>query len=477
MTSSQTSGMSPNVLRIENFINGEFRDTVDHFHSINPATGEPCAVVPDSGPEDIELAVIAAKNAFSKWSNTKMADRCRILFKVADLIEANLKELALYESIDQGKPLSLAEQAEIPRAAYNFRHFATTVQSSHDKAFVTTHENGLLNYTIHEPVGVVGVITPWNLPLVVLTFKLAPALAYGNTVVAKPSEMTSMTAYKLCHIFKEAGLPAGVVNIVFGRGRNTGPALIDHKLVDAISFTGGTVTGTGIAERAAKNVKKLSLELGGKNPAIVFNDVDLNCVIPQLLRSCFLNQGEICLCTSRLYVQSDIYDEFLERFVSEARKLKVGDPLDSDTFMGPLISKEHLDKVFSYVNIAKAEGATIHCGGTFERNLPSHNANGYFFRPTIVSGVTDESRCLEEEIFGPFVCVMPFKSEEEVIRRANDTVYGLSATGVDTQCQHFAPSGQQGQGGHGVVQHLDEAQPTHALWRKQNVRLGARRDL
>eukprot|EP00054_Salpingoeca_dolichothecata_P019272 m.119653 g.119653 ORF g.119653 m.119653 type:complete len:483 (-) comp23192_c0_seq1:104-1552(-) len=413
---------------LSNFINGEFVACANHIESLNPATGALYARVPDSDASDVELAVQAAEKAFPSWSKTTRQYRSDMLNKIAQAIEAKLDEFALAESCDQGKPVSLAKRVDIPRACYNFRFFAgailySTEKSTHQEQFST------INVVTRNPVGIAGLITPWNLPLYLLTWKIAPALATGNVVVCKPSELTSVTAFLMAQVMKEVGLPPGVCNIVFGYGHTVGSAIVSHPKIPLVSFTGGTVTGKRISELSAPFQKRLSLELGGKNPALVFDDVDLEAVVSNLLISSFANQGEICLCSSRLYVQKSIFDKFIELFVKGAREIVVGAPDDPNTKMGALVSKQHLEKVRSYVAIAKEEGAKIHCGeGVDELQLPEANKQGYFMRPTIVTGLTDDSRCIQEEIFGPVVCVMPFDTEEEVVGRANNTIYGLSAT-------------------------------------------------
>ncbi|RWS27313.1 aldehyde dehydrogenase family 8 member A1-like protein [Leptotrombidium deliense] len=413
-----------NVVKIRNFVNGQFTDCNDYIESLNPSTGDVLALIPNSGEHEVQSAVAAAKAAFNSWSKTSVDERARILFKIADLIETQNDQLAYDESLDQGKPVWLSKTMDIPRAVANFRHFATAIKCDNEIASMTP-EN-VVNYTIHEPVGVAGIITPWNLPLYLLTFKLAPAIAYGNTVVAKPSEITSLTAFKLCKIFEEAGLPSGVINVIFGHGRTAGEALVKHPDVNLISFTGSTATGIRIAETTAPFFKKLSLEMGGKNAAIVFNDVDVAAIVPSILRSSFLNQGEICLSSSRIYVQKDIFQLFVQSFVSEMKKLKVGDPFDKDVFIGPLVSKQHLEKVKSYLDISVAEKADIF--STYDLSLPAHCKNGYFFPPTVITNISNDSRCMTEEIFGPIVCILPFDTETEVIQKANGVKYGLSAT-------------------------------------------------
>ncbi|XP_043932203.1 2-aminomuconic semialdehyde dehydrogenase [Protopterus annectens] len=415
-------------LMLQNFIGGTFSPSVNYMDSYDPATGEVYCKVPDSGRVEVEAAVNAAKEAFPAWSSKSHTDRSSILNKVADLIESHLEELAQAESKDQGTTITFARTVGIPRAVYNFRFFASCILH-HTTECTQMDHLGCLHYTTRTPVGVAGLISPWNLPLYLLTWKIAPAIAVGNTVVAKPSEMTSVTAWMMCRLLSEAGVPPGVVNIVFGIGPRAGEALVSHPEVSLISFTGSTVTAQKITEKSAPYCKKLSLELGGKNPAIIFDDADLNECIPTTVRSSFANQGEICLCTSRIFVQRHVYNEFLQKYVEAARKWKVGPPSDPTACMGALISKEHLEKVRKYVKIAQAEGAKVLCGeGVDSLNIPEQNRNGYFMLPTIITGIKDESRCMQEEIFGPVVCVVPFDTEEDVIQRANNVTYGLCAT-------------------------------------------------
>ncbi|KAK3578193.1 hypothetical protein CHS0354_015244 [Potamilus streckersoni] len=413
-------------LVIQNFINGKFVPSKQFIDSYNPATGKVWAKIPDSDATDVDIAVTAADDAFPGWSATPIQQRSKILLKIADLLESRLDEFAVLESRDQGKPLSLSRTVDIPRAIYNFRFFATSVLHDLNRSSILDAVDAV-NYTVRHPVGVAGLISPWNLPLYLLTFKIAPAIAMGNTVVAKPSEMTSVTAWKLCEIFNEAGLPPGVVNIVFGIGPKAGETIVKHPKVPLISFTGGTVTAEKLRLAAAPFCKKLSLELGGKNPAVIFSNTDLEKCVEVTIRSSFLNQGEICLCTSRIYVQREIYSKFVEKFVEAAKNLKVGDPMDQKTFTGALISKEHLAKVKSYVELAEKEGASILCGKE-PLELPEENQGGYFMRPTVITDVKDDSRLITEEIFGPVTCILPFDTEEEVIRRANGVRYGLCAT-------------------------------------------------
>jgi len=409
-------------LRLGNFIGGEFRAPVSglYFDDVNPATTEVIAEVPDSDERDIDNAVRAAKAAFPAWSKTPAAERSRLLLNLAVLVEQNLDELARMESIDNGKALSLAKKLDIPRAVLNFRFFATAILHQASEAHVT--DAAALNYTLRQPLGVVGLISPWNLPLYLLSWKIAPAIAAGNTCIAKPSELTPLTANRLAELSIEAGIPPGVINIVHGYGAKAGRALTCHDDVAAISFTGGTVTGAAVAANAAPRFKKISLELGGKNPNLIFADADLDDAVATSIRSSFWNQGEICLCGSRIFVERSIHDVFVERLVAATKKLRIGDPLDEATDIGALISDAHLRKVMGYIDLAKQEGGTIVTGGN------RVDRPGYFLEPTIVTGLGCDCRVLQEEIFGPVVTITPFDDEEEAVRFANSTRYGLSAT-------------------------------------------------
>ena len=409
-------------MQLANFIGGTFVPprSGEYFDDINPATAEVIAQIPDSDERDVDDAVRAAKAAFPAWSQKTAIERSNLLLKLADLIERNLDELARIESIDNGKTLSLAKRLDIPRAVANFRFFATAILHQSSDAHMT--DAAALNYTLRQPLGVVGLISPWNLPLYLLSWKIAPAIAAGNSCVAKPSELTPMTANRLAELSLEAGIPPGVINIVHGYGNKAGRALTCHDDVAAISFTGGTVTGAAVAANAAPRFKKLSLELGGKNPNLIFADADLDDAIATSIRSSFWNQGEICLCGSRIFVERSIHDEFVERFAAATNKLRIGDPLDETTDVGALISEAHLQKVMGYIDLAAKEGGTIVTGG--------HRVDrpGYFVEPTIVTGLGCDCRVLQEEIFGPVVTVTPFDDEEEALRFANSTRYGLSAT-------------------------------------------------
>lgn len=410
------------MTRLSNFINNAFVPPRSgaYFDDINPATAEVIAQIPDSDRDDVDAAVAAAKRAFPAWSRTPVEQRSRILLKLADLIEQNLEELALCESRDSGKPVSLARRMDIPRAVANFRFFATAILHHASQAHVT--DSVALNYTLRQPVGVAGLISPWNLPLYLLSWKIAPAIASGNTCVAKPSEWTPFTAQRLAELSLEAGLPAGVMNIVHGTGPKAGAAICEHPDVPLISFTGGTVTGAKVAAAAAPMFKKLSLELGGKNPNVIFADADLDDAIATSIRSSFWNQGEICLCGSRIFVERAIYDQFVERFVAATKELRIGDPMDPQTDVGALISEAHLEKVLRYLELAKDEGGTIVTGGN------RVGRPGFFLEPAVITGLGCDCRVLQEEIFGPVVTITPFDGDEEAVRFANSTRYGLSAT-------------------------------------------------
>lgn len=422
--------MAHDMLVLDNFINGEFVPCGAHIDSYDPSTGNVYCKVPDSGKEEVDLAVKAAKEAFESWSVTTAEFRAEIMMKIADLIQSRLDEFAEAESKDQGKPVLLAKTVDIPRACLNFRFFASMIINASSLNHSNVLEKvGAVNYCIRCPVGVAGLISPWNLPIYLLTFKIAPAIAAGNTVVCKPSEMTSVTAWMMAKLLNEAGLPRGVCNLVFGRGPKAGSAIVQHPDVPLISFTGSTATGQAITQMSAPFFKKLSLELGGKNAAVIFDDADLEKCISTTVRSSFANQGEICLCTSRVYVQRSIYSAFLEKFIDKTRELKVGSPRDVATNIGALISKEHLTKVLGYVKLAVEEGGTIECGEGKDTplDIPSPYTEGYFMQPTVITGLDDSTRCMQEEIFGPVVSIVPFDSEKEVIKRANGVKYGLAA--------------------------------------------------
>jgi aminomuconate-semialdehyde/2-hydroxymuconate-6-semialdehyde dehydrogenase len=413
---------------IPNFIAGRQVEPVgrEYLDKVEPATGQIIARVADSDRRDVDAAVEAAVTAFPAWSRTPAAERSRLVLAIADRIDANLDRLAEAESADTGKPLRLAKTVDIPRASTNFRFFATAVLHTHTESYKM---DGLaLNYTLRQPRGVAGLISPWNLPLYLFTWKVAPALATGNTVVAKPSELTPTTAHLLTELCNEVGLPPGVFNVIHGTGAKAGAAIVAHPKVPTISFTGGTRTGAEIARSAAPMFKKISLELGGKNPTLIFADADLNEAMPTIVRSAFENQGQICLCGSRIFVEEELYPEFMERFVAATRKLKVGDPLDASTDQGAVISAAHFQKVMSYIGLAREEGGKIACGGEPMPSVNERCKNGVFVQPTVITGLAPNCRVNQEEIFGPVATVMPFRNEAEAVEHANGTPYGLSAS-------------------------------------------------
>jgi len=412
--------------RFGNFINGEFVEPKGGawLPVYEPATGQPYAEVADSDAADVETAVQAAAAAFPAWAALSGIERGQYLERMAAGIEARLDELVELESRDNGKPEALARRVDIPRAALNLRFYAAAASQFASEAHPAP---GALNITLRNPVGVAGCISPWNLPLYLFTWKLVPALAAGCTVVAKPSEFTPATATRLGEIAQEAGLPPGVLNIVHGRGARVGRALIDHPDVPAISFTGGTVTGADIATRAGPKFKKLSLELGGKNPTLVFADCDFEAAVDGALRAAFTNQGEICLCGSRILVERQIYERFRDAFVKRAKELRIGDPRAADTDIGALVSKPHYDKVLSCIARAREEGANILCGGE-ALQLSGRLKEGWFVAPTVIDGLDTGARTNQEEIFGPVVTLMPFDGEDDALSIANDVRYGLAAS-------------------------------------------------
>jgi len=414
-------------MNIQNYINGQFENPINNEWLDNycPADGEVYGLIPNSSKEDVENAYIAAQSAFPIWSQTTIEERSRILIKISELIEGNLEKLAEAESKDNGKPISLAQAVDMPRSASNFRFFGNAITQFASESHESIGQQAI-NYTLRQPIGVVGCISPWNLPLYLFTWKIAPAIAVGNCVVAKPSEVTPMTAYLLGDICNKAGLPKGVLNIVHGLGSTTGQAIIEHPEIKAISFTGGTTTGAHIAKVAAPLFKKLSLELGGKNPNIIFADCDYDDMLETTLRSSFLNQGQICLCGSRIFVEASIYSRFKNDFIAKVKQLKVGHPSEKDTNIGALVSKSHLEKVQNYIEIAKNENGTVLCGG--KRIIIKDFENGYYLEPTVIEISTDECRINQEEVFGPVVTIMPFNTEDEVLQMANKVKYGLSAT-------------------------------------------------
>lgn len=391
---------------------------------INPATAEVIAQIPESGGGDVDAAVKAAQQAFGAWSHLSVHRRSKILYRIGELIAGRKDMLALAESNDNGKPYRLAYEVEIPRASANFEFFATAIKHFASEAHINTSHT--LNYTTRTPLGVVACISPWNLPLYLFTWKIAPALAAGNCVVAKPSEVTPLTAFLLAEICNEAGLPPGVLNIVFGTGPDAGAAMVKHPEVKAVSFTGSTRAGREIAATAAPMFKKVSLELGGKNPVLIFADCDYDSMLETTLRSSFQNQGQICLCGSRIYVEQPIYEKFKNDFVARTEQLVTGDPLEPDTQVGAIVSEVHFKKILSYLRLAREEGGTILCGGQVV-NFSGRCAHGMFIQPTIIEGLDIHCRTNQEEIFGPVVTIAPFNTDEEALMLANNSDYGLAS--------------------------------------------------
>jgi aminomuconate-semialdehyde/2-hydroxymuconate-6-semialdehyde dehydrogenase len=413
--------------KLQNYINGQYivPNQGNYIDNFEPATGKVYSLIPDSDETDVQLAVEAAEKAFPIWSKMSIDQRSAILVKVSEGIQNRMDEFVQAESKDNGKPVSLAAHVDIPRAISNFHFFATGIL--HFAAEAHSMEGEGINYTTRKPIGLVGCISPWNLPLYLFTWKIAPALAAGNCVIAKPSEVTPYTAYLLGKVLSEAGMPAGVLNIIHGAGNKVGDAIVKHPKIKAISFTGGTKTGEYIARTAAPMFKKLSLELGGKNPNIIFDDCDFDEMLTTTVRSSFANQGQICLCGSRIFVQRGIYDKFKAAFVERVEKLTVSHPTDPKAKMGALVSKPHLEKVISYIELAKQEGGKVIAGGN-QVHLEAPYNEGYFLQATVIEGLDFKCRTNQEEIFGPVVTLTPFDTEEEVLEMANSTQYGLSAT-------------------------------------------------
>ncbi|MDG1397565.1 MAG: aldehyde dehydrogenase [Polaribacter sp.] len=414
-------------MKIKNYINGKFLEPVSDnwIDNYNPSTGEVYGKIPNSNQDDVEKAYQAAALAFPKWSNTTLEQRSKIVSKISDLILEKLDILAEAESKDNGKPVALAKQIDIPRAASNFQFFANAITQFSSESHESVGLNAI-NFTLRQPFGVVGCISPWNLPLYLFTWKIAPAIVAGNCVVAKPSEITPMTAYLLGEICNEAGLPNGVLNIVHGLGTTTGQAIVEHPNIKAISFTGGTKTGAHIARVAAPMFKKLSLELGGKNPNIIFADCNYEKMLTTTVRSSFSNQGQICFCGSRILVEETIFEKFKKDFVQKVSSLKVGNPSKETTNIGALVSQQHLEKVKSYIDIAEQEGGKILYGGN--KVIVKNYEKGYYLQPTIIEVQDNNCKLNQEEIFGPVVTIMSFKTDKEALVLANEVKYGLSAT-------------------------------------------------
>ena len=399
-------------------LNGEYLD------NYNPATGKITSRISNSSSKDVELAVQAAQDALPAWSALSRSERIEWLRKIAKALESRKDEIARIESMDTGKPIGLAKRVDASRSVSNFEFFADHAEKLIDKEYKMADAT---NYVTRKPVGTVGLITPWNLPLYLLTWKIAPALVMGNTIVAKPSELTPLTANLLCEILVTIDFPPGVINVVHGLGPNAGQAILEHPQIKAISFTGGTSTGKIVAKTAAPMFKKLSLELGGKNATIILDDADLPTAAKGAARAAFTNSGQVCLCGSRILIDAKIYDEFMPLFIKEVEAMKVGNPVEQDTDIGSVISLDHMEKVLSYIELAKQEGGEIATGGN-RLNLPEPNSNGAFISPTVVDGLSIDSRCATEEIFGPVASVHQFTGDDEAVRMANITEYGLAGS-------------------------------------------------
>ncbi len=421
--------------KIYNYIDGALvpAASAQYFDNYKPSTGEVYAAIADSDTADVAAAVAAAEAAFYRWSACGVETRARHLNRLADYIEQHLEDFAYAEAVDNGKPIALARTMDIPRAVHNLRFFASAVEQYASESHFTEQPTAI-NYTLRRPIGVVGCISPWNLPLYLFTWKIAPALAAGNCVIAKPSEITPMTAFMLSQAAIEVGFPSGVLNILHGYGTTVGQAIVAHPRIKAISFTGGTATGAYIARVAAPMFKKLSLELGGKNPNIIFADCDFEEAVSTAVRSAFTNQGQICLCGSRIFIERSIYDRFKAEFLARVANLKCGDPLADTTNFGAVVSEAHLHKVLQYIDLAQAEGGTVLCGG-HRVVLADELKNGYYIAPTVIENLPHDCRTNQEEIFGPVVTIAPFDSEYEAIEYANSTGYGLAA---QVWTQHLA---------------------------------------
>lgn len=412
---------------LKNYINGGFHAPIQgkYLDNYEPATGKVYAQIPDSDENDLETAVLAAEKAFPLWSNLPLNERSAILLKLAKGIEDRMEEFVKAESKDNGKPEKLAAHVDIPRAVSNFHFFATAIEHFASESHYM--EQVGINFTTRRPIGIVGCISPWNLPLYLFSWKIAPALATGNCVIAKPSEITPYTAFLLGEVATEAGLPPGVLNIVHGLGANIGSAMVAHPKIKAISFTGGTNTGQNIARIAAPMFKKLSLELGGKNPTLVFPDCDIQQTANEVFKSSFSNQGQICLCGSRIFIHSSIYQPFKEALVARVQSAKTSYPSDPNAQLGAVVSKPHMEKILDYIDLAKSEGGVLLAGGNRVILEPPYE-NGYYVQPTVFENLSNQCRINQEEVFGPVVTLMPFETEEEAIHLANDTKYGLAAS-------------------------------------------------
>ncbi len=452
--------MEERLIVLPNYIAGRLsRPNAGRYLDVfEPAVGAVFAQCPDSDGSDVDAAVTAAQRASAAWSASATDQRARLLERIADRIEAQLDAFAAAESRDSGKPVSLARSLDIPRAVANLRFFAAAATQFASEAHAMGSD--AINYTLRQPLGVVGCISPWNLPLYLLTWKIAPALAAGNCVVAKPSEVTPYTAALFAQICIDAGLPPGVLNIVHGSGPGTGQPLTEHPGIKAISFTGSTRTGAAIAASAAPKFRKLSLEMGGKNPTVIFadwaaSDADWNTIV----RSAFSNQGQICLCGSRLLIERPLYERFRKTFVEKVRALRVGDPRDPSSDLGAVVSRTHFDKIMGHVALAREEGGTTLCGGSAVR-VEGRCANGWFIEPTVIEGLGAACRTNQEEIFGPVVTLMPFDGDDEAVALANSTSYGLAASVWTTNLSR----------GHRVAARLESGIVWINCWMRRDLR-------
>ncbi len=417
------------MLDLLNLIGGESREAQNGtwLDNIDPATGQIFARIPRSGKADVAAAYTAAASAFPQWSNTSIENRAACLRNLAHIVSQNAEALAQAESQDNGKPLSLARAVDIPRAEKNLAFFAGAIEQFPSEAHIPagpTH----INYTHRKPIGVVGCISPWNLPLYLFTWKVAPALAAGNCVIAKPSEITPVTAWMLSQWIEEAGFPPGVFNVLHGLGPEVGQAIVEHPGIKAISFTGGTSTGAHIARTTASMFKKLSLELGGKNPAIIFSDCDFDAALATTVRSSFANQGQICLCSSRILIEDRIYDRFRDALIEKVKRMIPGDPLDEQTKMGAVVSAAHRDKIIQHIELAQSEGGQLLCGGGTASAPNDRCKDGFFVAPTVFENLGPNCQLNQQEVFGPVITLQRFYSEDEAIQLANATEYGLAAT-------------------------------------------------
>lgn len=415
------------MIEILNYISGQLRPSISgrKMENMNPSRGSVFAMLPDSNEADVRAAVEAAQNAFPAWSQTSVHERARFLHQMSILIAEKHQQFVEAESMDSGKPVSLSSTVDIPRSRANLDFFADAIKAFHGESYQT--ESRAINYTTYSPLGVVACISPWNLPLYLFTWKIAPALAAGNTVVAKPSELTPYTAFLLSQVAIEAKLPPGVLNIIHGTGPQVGAPLVQHPLVKAVSFTGSTVTGRNIAQSTATSFKKLALEMGGKNANVIFADCDFEKALQTSVRSSFSNQGQICLCGSRILIERPIYEKFRNALVEKTKQLKQGDPMSQQTEQGAVVSEAHMQKILGYIELAKNTGGKILCGGA-RAEMSGELANGYFVQPTLIEGLDSSSALNQEEIFGPVATLIPFDTEEEALKIVNSTKYGLAGS-------------------------------------------------